>query len=328
MGLGLESLIFDFLFQMAEFLSRLVRRLSTNNRRVLKFLRNEKNIERIINVARMAPAQPGKNPAHLIKKSRPWDPGAIDFSRDRTTLRWLSRWHRALLSGILRMFFLGDWNVFWMLHWITENAPKDDERDYLGVQEREEGGHGQLFTIAVREILGIEGDQDQLTRRFRRRTLRSFNSTFKQLRDAVEQLRDCSASERWVLWVRAVVIYHMIAERMVAGRGALVIQYIVNCYMGLDLLPGLMTGFRLVCAEEARHIAFGEEVLRRRISEDRELARVVVITLIEMAEMASGINLPWWLPKFPELPERMGDWLRSLGITEEVISMVTARYPA
>jgi ribonucleoside-diphosphate reductase beta chain len=50
------------------------------------------------------------------------------------------------------------------------------------------------------------------------------------------------------------------------------------------MMPGFYTGFTAVARDESRHVGFGVLALRRRVQEDRELARAVALKMLELAE--------------------------------------------
>jgi len=323
MGLGL-----DLTYRTVDYVFQLVHSdRGRKSLRAVKFFETAP-IERIVEVGREPPDRHG-TPADLIRLSRlhPWDPSQIDFASDRSGWRQISHWHRGLLSGIFRLFFLGDSDVTRWLEPIATGAPEPDEREYFSLQQEEEDRHRQFFKLVLQEVLDIRGNQAQLERRLRWRAIPSFNRSFAELGKAVGQLQDCRTLEQWV---EAVTVYHMVAEAMVANRGTLVVEAILKLerYRGRNLLPGFMYGFDLVSAEESRHISGAVMALRRRIHERPELARVMLTTLARMAKPASGTNLPW-LPKFPQLAQHMHRRLESsIGITPEATTILTALYPA
>jgi ribonucleotide reductase beta subunit family protein with ferritin-like domain len=318
LGLDLTYRTVDLLFQLVH------SKRGTESRRAIKFFQKA-SIGELVHVDREPPDQHG-HLAELMASSKehPWDPDQIDFSVDQRGWSQISYWDRGLVSAITRMFFLGDSMVSRLLEPITANAPEQDEREYFLMQAAEEDRHWRFFQTFLAQVLSVEGDQRQLERKFRWRTLPSFNKSFRDLAATIALLQNLRTPEQWV---EAVTIYHMVAEGMIADRGTRVVAHILKGDARKQLLPGFLKGFKYVCAEESRHIAGGVKALQRRIHDQPELARIVLITLARMAKPASGINLPW-LPKFPEMPQHLHRRLISMGITEEAARRASSLFAA
>ncbi len=314
-------LVFDLMYIAVDLLCQLVHLgQDTKARRAIKFFQTEP-IDRLVKpkLDLKAPGEHG-TPTSLTEQSKQrhnWDPDEIDFSADLRGWFEIGFLDRTILFAIFRMFFLGDWMASWLLEAIAANAPKPDEREYFGlVQKPEEHRHVHFFRIFLAKVFGIEGDDRQLKRKFWWRTLPSFKKAFTALAKAIAQLKNLPSREQWLM---AVAIYHLVAEGILAARGVLVVAHILK---GREsLMPGFLKGFKRVRQEEALHIAVGVMALQRRIYEDRESARIILITLARIAKAASGTNLPW-LKKFRALQDDLRIRLKRMGITDEAANMV------
>jgi len=142
--------------------------------------------------------------------------------------------------------------------------------------------------------------------------------------------------------VEAVVTYHLIIEGYLALTGQ---RALLRFFRAVGLMPGFTAGFTAVARDESRHIGFGVLVLRRRLRDDPELARVVARKVLELAEpTVLTVVDPETLLKFEHpsvMPEEMrqdptemrsfaidslAKRLRSVGISDAVIADIAGQY--
>jgi ribonucleotide reductase beta subunit family protein with ferritin-like domain len=79
-------------------------------------------------------------------------------------------------------------------------------------------------------------------------------------------------------FLQAVVVYHLIAEGVVARTAQ---NLAAPMYERFGDFPGLTNGQRLVARDEARHIGIGVSYCRGRMSADPDHARELVSEVIE-----------------------------------------------
>src|SRR3981081_3935503 len=120
-------------------------------------------------------------------------------------------------------------------------------------------------------------------------------------------------------WVEGVVTYHLIIEGYLAITGQ---RSLLRTLRNVGLMPGFRTGFTAVARAESRHMGFGVLALRRRVTEQSEMARVIALKVLELLEpavrtvIAPDRKLPIEDPR--EIPEALrvnGMELREFALT-------------
>ncbi|MBJ7611692.1 MAG: hypothetical protein JF924_05150 [Candidatus Dormibacteraeota bacterium] len=193
-----------------------------------------------------------------------WAVSDLDFSEDARQWATIPEGSREAIRRTMTLFFIGRHTVFFY-------------RFFDEVLEV----HGGLR--AALEAVG-----PQATEGFRR----IFDT---HLADATDLVRREPGNRR--AWVEAIVTYHLIIEGYLALAGQ---RNLLRYFRSAGLMPGFTTGFTAVARDESRHIGFGVLALRRRVTEDGEMGRVVARKVLELLEPAaqtavnpeSRLNIP------------------------------------
>src|SRR4029077_16105308 len=156
------------------------------------------------------------------------------------------------------------------------------ERIFLATQIADEARHTVFFQRFFDEVLGVGGGLHAALDAITPRATAGFRKIFDhQLRDAMDLVRREPTNER--AWVEGVVTYHLIIEGYLAITGQ---RTLLRTLRAAGLMPGFRTGFTAVARDESRHIGFGVMALRRRVSADPAMARVIARTVLELLDPA------------------------------------------
>jgi ribonucleoside-diphosphate reductase beta chain len=270
-----------------------------------------------------------------------WAVADLDFTADQQQWRTLDEGQRDAVRRTMILFFIGEQAVTDTLSPILHAAPHEDERIFLATQIADEARHTVFFQRFFDEVLEVHGGlRDALsvvgpeaTQGFRR----IFETDLIDATDAVRrEPKDVKA------WVEAVVTYHLVIEGYLALTGQ---RGLLRFFRSVGLMPGFTAGFTAVARDESRHIGFGVLALRRRLREDPELARVIALKVLDLAEPAVlTVVDPQTLLRVPhpaDTPEEMrqdprefrsfaidslAKRLRSVGISDGAIGDICTQY--
>jgi len=205
-------------------------------------------------------------PLRLWKKAKAqgvWDPGAIDFSRDRQDWLALPPPQRESLLQLAVLFLAGEQAVtldLLPLLAVVATEGRLDEEIYLTSFLWEEAKHVDLFSRFFEEVTGLP---DDLSRYYPSSFVRLFD---EELAGSLRRLETDASPEAQV---RACVTYHIAVESVLAETGYYVLLRVLS---DNNLLPGMQRAVNLLRRDEARHIAFGVYFLRRLIIEHGKTA--------------------------------------------------------
>jgi len=188
---------------------------------------------------------------------RAWNPGDVDFSRERADWLALADDERRLLLRLVAGFRVGERGVTHELAPLQIRFRRDgwiEEEVFVAAQMYEEARHVQFFERWLIEALpgrfGVDVPYPAL-----------HGDMFSvRLPRAMRALLDDDGPEALL---EAVVLYHVYVEGVAAESG-------YSLYYALfersGRFPGLERGIRLIQRDEERHIAFGVHVLRRLLA--------------------------------------------------------------
>jgi ribonucleoside-diphosphate reductase beta chain len=209
-----------------------------------------------------------------------WAVADLDFSPDQQQWTTLDEAQREMVRRTMILFFIGEQAVTDTLSPILHAAPHEDERIFLATQIADEARHTVFFQRFFDEVLEVHGGLRDALAVVGPEATRGFRRIFeKDLIDATDAVRRNPRDVR--SWVEAVVTYHLVVEGYLALTGQ---RALLHFFRAVGLMPGFTAGFTAVARDESRHIGFGVLALRRRVREDPELARVITLKILELAE--------------------------------------------
>jgi ribonucleoside-diphosphate reductase beta chain len=215
-------------------------------------------------------------------ETQQWAVSALDFTQDKKDWAGLSEGLQLAYRRTMTLFFIGEQAVTDTLSPLLYAAPREDERIFLATQLADEARHTVFFQRFFAEVLGLEGGLSTALEAVRPRTVAGFRKIFdEELAGAVDLVRREPANER--AWVEAVVTYHLVIEGYLALAGQ---HTLLTQFRKVGILPGFTAGFTAVARDESRHIGFGVMALRRRVTEQPEMARVITRKVLELLEPA------------------------------------------
>lgn len=211
-----------------------------------------------------------------------WAVADLEFEQDKIDWLNLPAGVRQITQHTMTLFFIGEQAVTDTLAPLLHAAPREDERIFLATQIADEARHTVFFQRFFDEVLGIGGGLRAALDAISPQATEGFRKIFeRQLRDAMDLVRREPANDR--AWVEGVVTYHLIIEGYLAITGQ---HSLLRTLRNVGLMPGFRAGFTAVARDESRHIGFGVLALRRRVSADGEMARVIALKVLELLEPA------------------------------------------
>lgn len=215
-------------------------------------------------------------------ETQQWAVADLDLSADVAHWRSLQPPLQAQIRNGMTAFFVGEQAVTDTLSPILHASPREDERIFLATQVADEARHTVFFHRYFNEVLGVEGGLHDMLVDLRTRTVGGFRRIFDDfLVEATERVRMDPHDVR--AWVEGVTTYHVLVEGYLALTGQ---RALLRQFRAAGILPGFTAGFVAVTRDESRHIGFGVLALRRRVTEDPEMARVILARLLLMLEPA------------------------------------------
>lgn len=211
-----------------------------------------------------------------------WAVSDLDFATDVQHWENLPVNVRQVMQHTMTLFFIGEQAVTDTLAPLLHAAPFEDERIFLATQIADEARHTVFFQRFFEEVLAVGGGLHAALEAINPRATEGFRRIFEhQLVDAMDLVRREPHNE--VAWVEGVVTYHLIIEGYLAVTGQ---RSLLRTLRNVGMMPGFVAGFTAVARDESRHIGFGVLALRRRISNEPELARVVTLKVLDLLDPA------------------------------------------
>ncbi|SFS65852.1 ribonucleotide-diphosphate reductase subunit beta [Saccharopolyspora flava] len=169
---------------------------------------------------------------------------------------------REVVAESIATFIIGEYTGLDMLGPIISGSPDEQYSVFLGTQIADETRHTHLVFRLGEEILGMDPDP-------KRMLAESWNL-------AAPAHRELSLLEAGIVrdlhhrpldyrqWLRAVTLFHMITEGVLALVGQ---RVLVQALRDVDQLDGIKTAFTAMCRDESRHVGFGMHALRTGVLE-------------------------------------------------------------
>lgn len=203
-------------------------------------------------------------PMRLWEKSKLhgiWNPGDLDFQRDREDWQGLSELERDVLLRLTSLFQAGEESVtvdLLPLMQVIAAEGRLEEEMYLAAFLWEEAKHVELFRRFLDEVAEETGD-------LARYHGPSYREIFYDALPTALGLLRTDASPR--AQAEASVTYNMIVEGVLAETGYHAYHRILERH---GLMPGMQRAVALLKRDESRHLAYGVFLLSRLVAEHGE----------------------------------------------------------
>ncbi|MEK2476780.1 MULTISPECIES: ribonucleotide-diphosphate reductase subunit beta [Streptomyces] len=211
----------------------------------------------------VAAQQPKPQALYERWEKQQWSAQAIELEPDRHDFdKRLSQPAKKAIQESVATFIIGEYTGLDLLAPILTGAPEETDHLYLGTQIADETRHTQLMLRLGEEILGLDSDP-------KRMLVQAWNMCTPPHRELsrleTEVIRTLqNAPSDYGQWLRAVALFHLISEGVLALVGQ---RAIVQSLHKVPLMPGLKAGFTAMCRDESRHVSFGLHALRQGVRE-------------------------------------------------------------
>lgn len=202
-----------------------------------------------------------------------WSVSNIELERDR--VEWTTSVRGPVkdrVNDLVMSFLIGEYTGLDLLSPIMLACPDEASLEFLGTQVADETRHNRLMMRLAVEVLGLpEGTTDILTTAWN-----SITPAHREL-SALESslVRDlCTSTVDVERWVRAVTLFHLVTEGVLALRAQRVLITVLRRF---SILPGIQAGFTAMLRDEARHVNFGLHALRDGLRQGYEDAMLDVL---------------------------------------------------
>jgi ribonucleoside-diphosphate reductase beta chain len=270
-----------------------------------------------------------------------WSATEIDFTNDRRQWDGLHPGIRDQLEGTFGGFFYGEQAVTDTLSPLVMGAPDEENRLFLTTQVVDEARHSYFFARFYHDVLGVAGGIREALAHVSevRQAGGGYGRIFDPDGGELVTLTDAVRREPgdYATWVRAVTLYHLMIEALLALPGQ---RRILRLLRANDLLPGFRAGFTAVTRDESRHVSYGVWALRQAVRGGHEAdVRTVVDRVLGSAfgvysnaevELPDPLHLPptarldpreQWTFSVEALTKR----LRSAGLAPDYVADVDRR---
>jgi ribonucleotide reductase beta subunit family protein with ferritin-like domain len=203
-----------------------------------------------------------------------WSPLELDFSHDRESFRSLSADDQQGFVWIFAHRFHAEFMVAKVLAPFVLRAPSYELQTCLSTQLADEFRHLQCVLRVYEEVFGIRGAE-----RVRALADSNIDPVAAGMYDVFpEYVSPLETSDDPDAFLRAVVVYHLIGEGVVARTAQ---NLAAGQYRRFGAFPGLVQGQRHVARDEARHIGIGVSYVRECLAADHKRASAVIGEIIE-----------------------------------------------
>lgn len=229
-----------------------------------------------------------------------WNPRDLDYSQDVEDWKRLSEDRRGALLGITTRFFAGEQvvaeDVVPMLV-AARVLGRYDWMMFLTTFGMEEAKHAELFAQWHEHVVGIL-DPDEIVPHFltRGKTVdptgrfeikEVAHEGLPRYADELEEaIADGDESEVKRRLVRYLALYCGFVEGVLSMPSY---EIVVDACTAWDAFPALKQGFRLILADEGRHITFGTHAIKLLLGEHPEFEQDVHETFDEFRGSVVGL---------------------------------------
>ncbi|KXK63966.1 hypothetical protein AWW66_00545 [Micromonospora rosaria] len=269
------------------------------------------------------------SPADLYERweRQQWRAEDIPLEPDRDRFDQLSEGHRRYLTATIHTFIVGEYTGLDLLGPILAGAPAEADLLFLGTQVADEARHTRLMLRLGTDLLGLDLD----TRRLLDEAWLAVTPAHRRLAALETRIvTDLQAHPGdYRRWLRAVTLFHLITEEVLAVAGQ---TAMIRLLKQLPGLPGLTTAFIAMTRDESRHVNYGIHTLREavaagyadEISETIEEAATLTVWIDAVAAptraQARHIQASAQL-----CARRLGRAMRRLDLPEPYVEHVTRR---
>jgi ribonucleoside-diphosphate reductase beta chain len=249
-----------------------------------------------------------------------WSALALDLETDRRSFEALGEEAQQGMVWIFAHRFHAEFNVARLLAPFLLAAPSYDVQLLLATQVADEHRHLQAVLRIYEEVFGVRGGIEAVRAVADRNMDLVAERLYERLIHYVGQLSASSGEDEFV---RAVVVYHLLAEGVIARTAQ---NLAAHQYERLSF-PGLAEGQRLVARDEARHIGIGVSYVRRQMERDRAGTTAVIGSVLEDL---LGLWSDLLGPANAELTElvRSGYGIEPIDFYQEALRLAQLRFAA
>lgn len=232
-----------------------------------------------------------------------WSATEIDFAVDRQQWQSLHDRLREQMERTFVGFFYGEQAVTDTLSPLVHAAPSEDDRLFLSTQLVDEARHSYFFARVFNKVLGVPGGLHETLASAAEMRVRGggYGGIFEPETGQLARLTEAVRVEPrdYSRWVRAITVYHLMVEAMLALPGQ---RNVLRLLRANDLLPGFRAGFTAVTRDESRHVSYGVWALREAVRAGREAdIRTVVDDALPYC-LGVGTNPEIKLPRPQDVP--------------------------
>jgi ribonucleoside-diphosphate reductase beta chain len=200
-----------------------------------------------------------------------WAAQDVDLRRDPADWSELAPRERELLYWVLSSLIVAEERISTQFCGLVLAQDDEEEGSYLSTQLVDEVRHMQFYARFQNEVIADPASIAAHVARAREVLGSPFEQLFDvALVDAHDRLR--SEPDSREAKVDFVTIYHMVIE---GTLGLVASHFLLDFLRGRDHLPGFVSGYSRIAADEQRHIAYGTWFLREAVRSDPALADVV-----------------------------------------------------
>jgi ribonucleoside-diphosphate reductase beta chain len=200
-----------------------------------------------------------------------WSATEVDFSADREQWAGMHEGIRGQLETTFGGFFFGEQAVTDTLSPLLLGAPDEENRLFLSTQVVDEARHSYFFARFYNQALGVPGGLREALAHLGEvnRSNGGYGRIFDPDGGELVTLTDAVRRDpgNYGKWVRAVTVYHLMIEALLALPGQ---RRVLRLLRANDLLPGFRAGFTAVTRDESRHVSYGVWALRQAVRNGHE----------------------------------------------------------
>lgn len=218
-----------------------------------------------------------------------WAAQDIDLSQDVEIWKNLPEAERELLQFVQSSLMVAEERIATQFVGLVLAQDDEEEGSYLSTQLVDEVRHMQFYARFQNEVVSDPASIGVHVERAREHLDAPFRAIFDEaLVDAHDRLRQDPRSRE--AKVDFVTIYHMVIEGTLGITAA---HFLLDVPRERTALPGFEEGYRLIAADEQRHLAYGTEFLQRAVAADPAMAEVIRKRLHDLAPaVAQALNPP------------------------------------